>query len=208
MSTPLIGILSLQGGVAEHQRVLDSLKVAHRLVRKPADLDGLDGLIFPGGESTTMSHLLVTESMFDPVREALRAGLPAFGTCAGMILLADEVLDTRADAVSFGVLPVTVRRNAFGRQAQSFEADLDMVGFDEPVHAVFIRAPQVEIADDEVEVLARVPEGHGDHSGAVVAVRCGNILATSFHPECQPGETRLHEYFVTECVGGAVGTQA
>lgn len=201
MSAPVIGVLALQGGVAEHRRVLDRLGVAHRRVRRPADLADLAGIILPGGESTTISRLLRTEGLAGPLAAALAGGLPAFGTCAGMILLAEEVLDTRPDAVRLGALPVTVRRNAFGRQAQSFEADLAVRGVAGEVHAVFIRAPQVTAVGPGVEVLARVPAGHGPHSGAVVAVRHGAVLATSFHPECAPGEDRLHRLFLTGCAG-------
>ncbi|WP_027020202.1 pyridoxal 5'-phosphate synthase glutaminase subunit PdxT [Corynebacterium sputi] len=200
MST-VIGVLSLQGAVREHEHALAQLGVETRKVRRPRDLDGLDGLVFPGGESTTMSKLLNVEGMRDPVQQALDGGLPAFGTCAGMILLADVVRDTREDAVNFHALDVTVRRNAFGRQVDSFETDLDVAGIEDAVHAVFIRAPWVEQTGPNVEVLSRVPEGHGEHTGAIVAVRSGSVMATSFHPEAMPGEKRLHELFLRECVG-------
>lgn len=205
MTQETIGILALQGNVAEHGYVLDQLGVAHRRVRLPRDLEGLSGLILPGGESTTMSKLMVFNELEDPLREALRDGLPAYGTCAGMILLADEVLDTRPDAVSLGAIDITVRRNAFGRQVDSFETDLDIPqlaisGDQPPVHAAFIRAPWVERVGDDVEVLARVPESAGETAGTVVGVRQGAAMATSFHPE-STGETRLHEFFLRELVG-------
>ncbi|MBI8989014.1 pyridoxal 5'-phosphate synthase glutaminase subunit PdxT [Corynebacterium meridianum] len=188
----MIGILALQGGVREHEQTLDRIGVAHRQVRRIEHLEGIDGLILPGGESTTMSKLLGLGGLLEPLRELLSGGLPVYGTCAGMILLARQVLDTRADAHSFGVLDVTVRRNAFGRQVDSFETDLDFSGITDPVHAVFIRAPWVERVGPDVEVLAVVPDGPAE--GAVVAVRSGNALATSFHPECT-GDTRVHELF-------------
>ena len=152
-----------------------------------------------------MSKLMVFNELEDPLREALRDGLPAYGTCAGMILLADEVLDTRPDAVSLGAIDITVRRNAFGRQVDSFETDLDIPqlaisGDQPPVHAAFIRAPWVERVGDDVEVLARVPESAGETAGTVVGVRQGAAMATSFHPE-STGETRLHEFFLRELVG-------
>ena len=156
-------------------------------------LNGLSGIILPGGESTTMSKLLELGGLLRPLIDALTSGLPAYGTCAGMILLASEVLDTRPDARCLGALDITVRRNAFGRQVDSFEADLDFHGIDSPVPAVFIRAPWVERVGDGVEVLATVPSGPA--SGAVVAVRSGRVLATSFHPECT-GDARVHEMFL------------
>lgn len=192
-----IGVLALQGGVAEHERVLADLGVDTVMVRRPAHLDGIDGIILPGGESTTQSKLLRSEGLADPLADALAAGLPAYGTCAGMILLAGTVLDTRDDAVRLGALDATVRRNAFGRQVDSFEADLDFTGIADPVHAVFIRAPQVTDVGDGVEVLARAP------GGEIVAVRDGHVMATSFHPECQPGETRVHRLFLDTCVAVA-----
>ena len=189
----MIGILAVQGGVREHELVLDELGVQHRQVRRVEHLNGLSGIILPGGESTTMSKLLELGGLLRPLIDALTSGLPAYGTCAGMILLASEVLDTRPDARCLGALDITVRRNAFGRQVDSFEADLDFHGIDSPVPAVFIRAPWVERVGDGVEVLATVPSGPA--SGAVVAVRSGRVLATSFHPEC-PGAARVHEMFL------------
>lgn len=189
----LIGILAVQGGVREHQRTLDELNIEHRAVRRVEHLEGLNGLILPGGESTTMSKLLELGGLLEPLRSALAQGLPAYGTCAGMILLASQVLNTRPDAHWLGAIDMDVRRNAFGRQVDSFEADLDFHGIDSPVPAVFIRAPWVECVGDGVEVLATVPSGPA--SGAVVAVRSGRVLATSFHPECT-GDARVHEMFL------------
>lgn len=205
MTDDVIGILALQGNVAEHGFILDQLGVAHRKVRLPRDLEGLSGLVLPGGESTTMSKLMVFNELVEPLRDALGGGLPAYGTCAGMILLADEVLDTRPDAVNLSAIDVVVRRNAFGRQVDSFETDLEMpqlgIPVDEPaVHAAFIRAPWVERVGACVEVLARVPRSAGEYGGTVVGVRQGTVMATSFHPE-STGETRVHEYFLRNLVG-------
>ncbi|MEJ5996867.1 pyridoxal 5'-phosphate synthase glutaminase subunit PdxT [Corynebacterium sp. H130] len=189
----LIGVLAVQGGVAEHERTLDALGVEHRQVRRVEHLEGLDGIILPGGESTTISKLLELGGMLEPLKAAIENGLPAYGTCAGMILLSSEILDTRPDAHSLGALDITVRRNAFGRQVDSFEADLEFSGIADPVRAVFIRAPWVERVAEDVEVLATVPAGAA--AGAIVAVRSGHVMATSFHPEVS-GDTRVHEYFL------------
>jgi 5'-phosphate synthase pdxT subunit len=173
---PLVGVLALQGDFAAHARILARLGAAAREVRIPADLDGLDALIIPGGESTVMTLGIEREGLGDPLRELACSGTPVLGTCAGMIML---------DRTHLGVLDIEARRNAFGRQLHSFEADLDVAGVTgEPVHAVFIRAPWVADTGPEVEVLAEV-EGHP------VAVRQGNVIAVSFHPELT-GETRLH----------------
>lgn len=193
----IIGVLALQGGVAEHEKVLRQLGAATRKVRRPEHLEGLDGIVLPGGESTTQSTLLRMEGLDGPLADAITAGLPVYGTCAGMILLATTVLDTREDAVRLGVLDAVVRRNAFGRQIDSFEADLDFTGIDDPVHAVFIRAPQVTEVGPDVEVLARAPHGE------IVAVRQGHVMATSFHPECHDGEVRVHELFLGLCADRA-----
>ncbi|MFI8589452.1 MULTISPECIES: pyridoxal 5'-phosphate synthase glutaminase subunit PdxT [Dietzia] len=196
MSTdaPTVGVLALQGDVAEHVRHLESVGARAVAVRRRSELDGVDGLILPGGESTAMSRLLDVYEMYEPVAERISGGMPVYGSCAGMILLASVVLDTRADATWFSAIDMTVRRNAFGRQVDSFEADLvvDALGAD-PVRTVFIRAPWVETVGPAVEVLARVraSDGH-DH---VVAVRQGNALATSFHPEVTD-DVRVHRYFV------------
>lgn len=202
VSRPVVGVLALQGGVVEHERVLDELGVAHRKVRLPQHLDGLAALILPGGESTTMSKLMRFNGLLEPLSDALRSGLPAYGTCAGMILLASTVLGTREDAVQLGALDATVRRNAFGRQVDSFETDLDFAGIDDPVPATFIRAPWVETVGEGVEILATVPEGPAE--GAIVAVRDGAVMATSFHPEVD-GDVRVHRLFLRECAGLDVG---
>jgi pyridoxal 5'-phosphate synthase pdxT subunit len=174
---PLVGVLALQGGFEAHARALDELGARTRIVRVPADLDGLDGLVIPGGESTTMTLGIDREQLAEPLREFVRSGRPTLGTCAGLIML---------DRDHLGLLDVGVRRNAFGRQVSSFEADLDFEG--EPLHAVFIRAPWVEHVGDEVEVLAEV-DGHP------VAVRQGNVLAVAFHPELTD-ERRLHRWLL------------
>ena len=192
--TPVVGVLALQGDVREHERALAASGVSTRQVRLPADLHGVDALVVPGGESTTMSNLALRWGLMEPMRELVRAGLPAYGSCAGMIMLADRIEGGRPDQETIGGLDVTVRRNAFGRQVASFEADLDMpvLGAD-PVHAVFIRAPWVESVGDSVAVLGRVRSGPAE--GRIVAVRHGHLLATSFHPELT-GDVRVHEYFV------------
>ena len=185
-----VGVLALQGDVREHGAALTGLGAHVVEVRTADDLSGIDALVLPGGESTTMSLLLQSSGLFDPVHERLDDGMPAFGTCAGMILLAADVLDGRPDQRSFGVLDIAVRRNAFGRQVDSFEADLDVTGLDRPFHAVFIRAPFVERAGDGVEVLATV-DGHP------VLCRQGPVLVSAFHPELAD-DPRLHELFLRE----------
>ncbi len=184
-----IGVLSVQGGFAEHVAMLEQLGADVIAVRRAEHLEGLDGLVIPGGESTTISRLLVLSNMVEPIQQAIAEGLPTFGTCAGLIMLADEVLDTRPDAQSFHSLDISVRRNAFGRQVDSFETQLDFIGIDSPVHAVFIRAPKVVEVGSGVHTLATVPDG------TVVAVREGNVLGCSFHPELTD-DTRVHEYFL------------
>jgi pyridoxal 5'-phosphate synthase pdxT subunit len=188
-----IGVLALQGDVREHVRSLTAVGAEPSAVRRPADLDDVDGLVLPGGESTTMSRLLEVFELLEPLRKHVAEGLPVYGSCAGMVLLADEVLDGRPDQRSVGGLDVVVRRNAFGRQVDSFETDLAFGGVGE-VHAVFIRAPWVERTGEAVEVLARVPDG-SRAAGRVVAVRQGRVLATSFHPELT-GDDRVHGLFV------------
>ncbi|MCB9380219.1 MAG: pyridoxal 5'-phosphate synthase glutaminase subunit PdxT [Acidimicrobiaceae bacterium] len=185
---PVVGVLALQGAFAAHERALAQVGVATRQVRVPAQLDGLDGLVMPGGESTTMSRLLHTSGLFDPLQAALRDGLPVFGTCAGMILLATTVLDGRPDQRSFAVIDIAVRRNGYGRQIDSFETELDVAGEDRPFHAVFIRAPKVESIGPAVEVLA-------EHEGVPVLAREGAALVASFHPELTD-DARLHRLFV------------
>ncbi|SNS23908.1 pyridoxal 5'-phosphate synthase glutaminase subunit PdxT [Rhodococcoides kyotonense] len=194
MTEPTIGVLALQGDVREHLAALESSGAHGIRVRRPEELDKVDGLILPGGESTTMSTLLSVFDLLEPLRARLKDGLPAYGSCAGMILLASEILDTRPDAHHLDGLDITVRRNAFGRQVDSFETDLDVVGIDgDPVRAVFIRAPWVERVGPDVEVLATVPDGPAE--GRVVAVRQGSVMATSFHPEVT-GDRRVHHLFV------------
>jgi 5'-phosphate synthase pdxT subunit len=190
---PLVGVLALQGDVREHLQALDACGAATRTVRRPEELEGLDGIVLPGGESTTIDKLARAFDVREPLVAALRDGLPAYGSCAGMILLADRVLDGRPDQQTFGGLDVTVRRNAFGRQVDSFEEDVALTGVDGPVRAVFIRAPWVEQAGEQVEVLSRVEGGAAD--GRIVAVRQGPLLATSFHPEVT-GDHRVHGLFV------------
>jgi 5'-phosphate synthase pdxT subunit len=197
---PVIGVLALQGDVREHCRVVAEHGEAVVEVRRPRDLARVDGLILPGGESTAMSVLLRTSELLDPLRARLADGMPAFGTCAGMILLATEVLDGRPDQERLAALDITVRRNAFGRQVDSFETDLEVDGLaGPPVHAVFIRAPWVERVGPGVEVLACV-EGP-DGSPRPVVVRSGAVVAASFHPELT-GEHRLHRSWL-DTVGSA-----
>ena len=193
-ASPTVGVLALQGDVREHLVALERAGAIGRPVRRVAELDGLAGIVLPGGESTTMDKLMRAFGLRDPLRDRLRAGLPAYGSCAGMILLADRVLDGRPDQQTLGGIDMTVRRNAFGRQVASFEGDvhLDGIGPD-PIHGVFIRAPWVEDVSDLVEVLARVEDGPAE--GRIVAVRQGSLLATSFHPE-MTGDGRVHELFV------------
>ena len=195
---PVIGVLALQGDVREHVAALTACGVRAVPVRRAAELDAVDAMVLPGGESTTMSRLLVTFELLAPLRARIAAGMPTYGSCAGMILLAREVLDGRPDQQQLGGLDVVVRRNAFGRQVDSFEADLDFANIDSrPVHAVFIRAPWVEKAGDGVEVLATVSgvPGVDDDTARIVAVRQGAVLATAFHPELTP-DVRVHRLFV------------
>ncbi|WP_111765171.1 pyridoxal 5'-phosphate synthase glutaminase subunit PdxT [Nakamurella deserti] len=183
-----VGVLALQGDVREHLDAIERLGHRGVPVRRATEVAVLDGLIIPGGESTTMSRLLDVFALREPLAERLAAGLPAYGSCAGMIMLATRIVDGRPDQRPFGVLDVTVRRNAFGRQVDSFEGDVDMAGIDGPVPGVFIRAPWVERVGPDVEVLATA----ADHP---VAVRQGPILATSFHPEIS-GDLRVHRLFL------------
>jgi 5'-phosphate synthase pdxT subunit len=193
VSSPTIGVFALQGDVREHLRALRDLGVDATPVRRPAELEACDGLVLPGGESTTMAKLARTFELFEPLQKQIQQGMPTFGTCAGMIMLADRVEDGTADQETLGGLDVTVRRNAFGRQVDSFETDLDVAGIADPLHAVFIRAPWVERVGPEVEVLARV--GEGEATGRIVAVRQGRLLATSFHPEVGDDD-RIHRLFL------------
>jgi 5'-phosphate synthase pdxT subunit len=192
----VVGVLALQGDVREHLVALAEADVLARPIRRPEELAEVDGVVLPGGESTTISRLLATFDLLEPLRARIKEGMPAYGSCAGMILLADRVLDGRPDQHQLGGLDIVVRRNAFGRQVDSFEAELDFTDVGE-VHAVFIRAPWVESAGSDVEVLARVPETEdaGEAAGRIVAVRQGHVLATSFHPELT-GDGRVHRLFV------------
>lgn len=184
---PIVGVLALQGDVREHLAALAGAGVEARPVRRPEELDAVDGLVIPGGESTTMANLAVAFGLLEPLRARIRAGMPAYGSCAGMIMLADKILDGRDDQRTLGGIDMTVRRNAFGRQNESFEAVVEVSGIG-PVEGVFIRAPWVESVGAGVEVLAQLPDE------TIVAVRQGNLLATSFHPELT-GDHRVHELF-------------
>jgi len=191
---PVIGVLALQGDVREHERALRAAGADPVRVREIEQLEQIDALVIPGGESTTMSKLALADGFMGPLRSRRAAGMPMFGSCAGMIMLADTVLDARADQETIGGLDITVRRNAFGRQVDSFEADIPVTGIEGgDVRAVFIRAPWVESVGAGVEVLATVDGG--GHAGTIVAVRQGPLLATSFHPELTP-DTRIHRLFV------------
>ncbi|WP_371658700.1 pyridoxal 5'-phosphate synthase glutaminase subunit PdxT [Streptomyces sp. NBC_00280] len=187
--TPVVGVLALQGDVQEHLIALAEADALARPVRRPEELAEVDGLIIPGGESTTISKLAVLFGVMEPLRARVRAGMPVYGTCAGMIMLADKILDPRSGQETVGGIDMIVRRNAFGRQNESFEAAVDVKGVEgDPVEGVFIRAPWVESVGAEAEVLA-------EHAGHIVAVRQGNALATSFHPELT-GDHRVHSLFV------------
>lgn len=199
--TLTIGVLAVQGDFAEHGAMLRraSRDVTVREVRTPRDLEGLDGLIVPGGESTTIGKLLVAYQLEEPITRAAQHGLPVWGTCAGMILLASEILGGEPDG-RIGLMDMTVQRNAFGRQVDSFEVDLPFDGLDHPIHAVFIRAPLVERLGPGVQALATLPDGR------VVAARQDNLLATAFHPELTP-DTSLHAWFIQSCQQSAISRQ-
>lgn len=189
-----IGVLALQGDVREHLSALAESDALARPIRRPEELADVDALVIPGGESTTMSNLAITFGLLDPVRKRIADGMPVYGSCAGMIMLATTVLDGRPDQESFQGIEMTVRRNAFGRQVDSFEAAVGIEGIEGgDFHAVFIRAPWVEQVGPDVRVLGRVASG--DDAGRIVAVRQGNLLATAFHPELT-GDLRVHRYFV------------
>jgi 5'-phosphate synthase pdxT subunit len=183
-----VGVLALQGDFREHALLLNSMGVETRLVRKPEELDSIDALVIPGGESTTIGKLADRFGLLEPLRSIVRSGVPTLGTCAGLIFLATGT--TGPAQVHLGVLDVVVERNAFGRQVDSFEADLDVTGMADPLHAVFIRAPVIDKAGADVEVLASVENDP-------VMVRQGNIIATSFHPELT-GETRVHKLMLNQ----------
>lgn len=191
--TVTVGVLALQGDVREHVHALTSVGAQAVPVRRRRELDAVDALVIPGGESTTIDKLLRAFDLFEPIQERLRAGMPAYGSCAGMILLADRVLGGIEGQQTLGGVDVTVRRNAFGRQVESFETDLAITGVEGQVHAVFIRAPWVEEVGPAATVLGRVETGPA--AGRIVAVRQGPLLVTSFHPEVT-GDTRVHQLFV------------
>nr|WP_083521446.1 pyridoxal 5'-phosphate synthase glutaminase subunit PdxT [Arthrobacter luteolus] len=223
-AAPLVGVLALQGGVREHIRALEAAGARTMLVRRPAELDALDGLVLPGGESTTIDKLMRLFGMAEPLKAKIATGFPVYGSCAGLILLADRITDPAVDAAgepqqTLGGLDIVVRRNAFGRQRDSFETELVFDGLQalpsqdpgQPVagvHAVFIRAPWVEKVGSTVQVLAQVipaesaSEAEKDSVARIVAVRSGKLLATSFHPEVT-GESRIHELFIQMIRGDA-----
>lgn len=196
---PAVGVLALQGDVREHLRMLANCGARPSPVRRPSELDDVDALVIPGGESTTISKLALDFGLVEPIRKRIAGGMPAYGSCAGMVMLAGQVLDGRPDQVSFGGIEMTVRRNAFGRQVDSFEAPVELDGLGdagqtaEPFHAVFIRAPWVERVAPGVTVLGRITGSGQD--GRIVAVRQGSLLATAFHPELT-GDLRVHRLFV------------
>ena len=198
MSRPRVGVLALQGDAREHLAALREAGVDATTVRRQPELDAVDALVIPGGESTTMSHLLAEFELLEPLRERIAEGMPVYGSCAGMILLATDIVDAGADgrrAIPLRGIDMTVRRNAFGRQVDSFEEDIPFDGLDSPVHAVFIRAPWVERVGEGVQVLAEA-------AGHPVAVRQGRMLATAFHPEIT-GDRRVHRLFVDILTGRA-----
>ena len=190
MPRPVVGVLALQGAFGLHAVALTDLGARPVEIRTPADLARVQALVMPGGESTTMSMLLESSGLFDAIAARLDDGMPVFGTCAGMILLASDVIDGRADQRSFGAVDIAVRRNGYGRQVDSFEANLDVAGFDSPFPAVFIRAPVVESAGPEVTVLAH-------HEGRPVLAQQGRVTVAAFHPELA-GDSRLHGRFLQE----------
>jgi pyridoxal 5'-phosphate synthase pdxT subunit len=192
MKAPVIGVLALQGDVPEHMRALEAAGAAPVPVRRPEEFGRLDGLVIPGGESTTLWRLSVAFDVLDPLRKLIAAGLPAFGSCAGMIMLADRLADGVPGQQTYGGIDMTVRRNAFGRQVDSFESEITLSGLpnNDPLHAVFIRAPWVEQVAASVTVL-----GTDAGTGRIVAVRQGQLLATAFHPELTP-DRRIHQLFV------------
>jgi 5'-phosphate synthase pdxT subunit len=194
-----IGVLALQGDVSEHRAALERLGATVQLVRLPEDLDAIEGLVIPGGESTTLMMLIDSAGLREPLASRLAEGLPALGTCAGMILLSTEVLDGRADQKPFGAIDISVRRNAFGRQTVSFEADLEVRDFEVPMHAVFIRAPAIERVGAGVDQLAAVA-AFGETR--VVCAKQGVVTVAAFHPELA-GDDRLHQLFLDDCTSPA-----
>jgi 5'-phosphate synthase pdxT subunit len=201
-AAPMVGVLALQGAFAAHQQRLTELGAHSRQVRTTADLAGVDALVMPGGESTTMSKLLVTSELFDPILTRLNAGMPVFGTCAGMILLANEVLDGRPDQRSFGAIDISVQRNGYGRQRDSFETELTVRGIaspETPFHSVFIRAPKASNWGSTIEVLA-------EHDGVPVLLRQGVVTVASFHPELA-NDHRLHAQFLNSFTSERIDTE-
>lgn len=193
-AAPIIGVLAIQGAVREHLHLLEEAGAHAVPVRHASDINSVSGIVLPGGESTTISKLAVIDGLMEPLRLAASSGLPVYGSCAGMILLADRILDGRPGQETIGGIDMTVRRNAFGRQVDSFEGGIDLQGIHgDPFPGIFIRAPWVEEIGANVEVLGRV--GAGLAEGRIVAVRERNLIATSFHPELT-GDTRVHRYFV------------
>jgi 5'-phosphate synthase pdxT subunit len=184
-----VGVLALQGAFEAHQERLIEIGVDAPLIRRPLDLETVDAVVLPGGESTTMSRLLTTSGLFDALEDRFAEGMPVFGTCAGMILCAADVLDGRSDQRGFDLIDLTVRRNGYGRQLESFESDINVAGLDQPFHAVFIRAPFVERIGDDVEILASL-------DGVAVLVRNQRCTVAAFHPELT-NDVRLHEIFVS-----------
>lgn len=202
MTGPAVGVLALQGDVKEHVRALEQVGARPVAIRRASELDGVEGLILPGGESTTIAKLARAFEVFEAIADRVKTGMPTFGTCAGMVLLADRLRDGTEGQETFGGIDITVRRNAFGRQVDSFESevqfDIDDEAFAEPLHVVFIRAPWVEEVGEGVDVLAAVAvPGVGDR---IVAVQQGPVLATSFHPEVSD-DLRLHRYFLDLVTG-------
>jgi pyridoxal 5'-phosphate synthase pdxT subunit len=194
-AAPSVGVLALQGDIAEHLRALRAAGANPVPVRRPGELDAVDALVIPGGESTTIGKLANAFELMDPVRKRIAAGMPAFGSCAGMIMLADRMLDGMQGQQTFGGIDMTVRRNAFGRQVDSFERDIELTGLDgPPFRAVFIRAPWVEEVGPGAEALGWDAD-HPGCDGKIVAVRQGPLLATSFHPELT-GDPRIHRLFM------------
>jgi len=189
---PVIGVLALQGDVPEHLRALEATGATATPVRRPEELERVDGLVIPGGESTTLWRLSVAFDVLEPLRKLIGEGLPTFGSCAGMIMLADRIADGVQGQQTYGGIDMAVRRNAFGRQVDSFERDIDLTGLGDgdPLRAIFIRAPWVEQTGPEVSIL-----GTDQGTGRIVAVRQGPLLATAFHPELTP-DRRIHQLFV------------
>lgn len=205
-AAPVVGVLALQGDVREHLSMLTAVGARAVPVRRERELALVDGLVIPGGESTTIVKLANHFDLFEPLRDRIASGLPTYGSCAGMILLADRILDGTSDQTTFGGIDVTVRRNAFGRQVESFEEPVEIAGVDGgPVLAVFIRAPWVEKVGERAVALGRIVAGPA--AGKIVAIRQQHLLATSFHPELT-GDARVHKYFVEMVRAVTVGAGA